>query len=110
MPDSALLDDTFAALSDPTRRALIARLSRGEQSVSALAEPLPMSLVAVSKHLAVLERAGLVVRRKTGRTTMCALTGGPLRDAAAWIEAYRGFWDERLDALETYLAEEEPRP
>lgn len=104
---SATLDETFAALSDPTRRTLIARLSRGEQSVSSLAEPLPMSLVAVSKHLAVLERAGLVVRHKTGRTTMCALAGAPLRDAAAWIEAYRGFWDERLDALETYLAEED---
>lgn len=107
-PDSSTLDGTFAALSDPTRRALIARLSRGEQSVTALAEPLPMTLVAVSKHLAVLERAGLVVRRKTGRTTMCTLAGGPLRGAAAWIEAYRGFWDERLDGLETYLAEEEP--
>ena len=107
-PEPSTLNETFAALSDPTRRALIARLSRGEQSVSALAKPLPMSLVAVSKHLAVLERAGLVVRRKTGRTTMCALVAGPLQAAAAWIEAYRGFWDERLDALEAYLAEEEP--
>jgi DNA-binding transcriptional ArsR family regulator len=103
----ATLDNTFAALSDPTRRAILTKLSEGEQSVSALAEPLPMSLVAVGKHLGVLEQAGLVVSRKTGRTRMCALTPEPLRDAAAWIDHYRGFWSERLDALATFPSEEE---
>lgn len=104
---SATLDSTFAALSDPTRRAILTKLSEGEQSVSELAEPLPMSLVAVGKHLAVLEQAGLIVSRKTGRTRICALTPEPLRDAAAWIDHYRNFWSERLDALEAFLSEEE---
>jgi DNA-binding transcriptional ArsR family regulator len=103
------LDSTFAALSDPTRRAILTKLSEGEQSVSTLAKPLPMSLVAVGKHLAVLEQAGLIVSRKTGRTRICALTPEPLRDAAAWIDHYRAFWSERLDALATFLSEEEKR-
>jgi len=103
----AELDTTFAALSDPTRRAILARLSEGEQNVSMLAAPLPMSLVAVGKHLAVLEKAGLVKSRKVGRTRICALTPAPLGRAADWIDGYRSFWNTRLDALATYLANRE---
>ena len=102
-------DEVFRALADPSRRRLLDSLNeRSGQTLRELCAGLEMARQSVSKHLAVLERAGLVVRRKTGRTTMCTLAGGPLRGAAAWIEAYRGFWDERLDGLETYLAEEEP--
>jgi DNA-binding transcriptional ArsR family regulator len=99
----AELDSTFAALSDPTRRAILAKLSEGEQNVSTLAAPLPMSLVAVGKHLAVLEKAGLVQSRKAGRTRICALTPAPLGRAADWIDGYRRFWTARLDALASYL-------
>ena len=97
------LDLTFAALSDPTRRAMVSQLTRGEQSVSEPAAPLPMSLVAVSKHLTVLERAGLVTRRQVGRKRMCALNLRSLGEAAGWIEQHRRFWAERLDSLEHYL-------
>jgi DNA-binding transcriptional ArsR family regulator len=100
----AELDSTFAALSDPTRRAILATLSQGERSVSTLAAPLPMSLVAVGKHVAVLEKAGLVQSRKAGRTRICALTPAPLGRAADWIDEYRSFWTSRLDALASYLS------
>jgi DNA-binding transcriptional ArsR family regulator len=100
----ALLDSTFAALSDATRRGILARLARqGETSVSDLAAPYKMSLPAVSKHLRVLETAGLVSRQKDGRVHRCRLRPGPMKDAAAWIEHYRQFWETQLDSLERYL-------
>ncbi len=97
------LDRTFAALADPTRRAILARLATGEASVTELAEPFEMSLPAVSKHLKVLERAGLVRRRVQGREHVLRLEPGPLREASRWLEHYRTFWDARLDALEAML-------
>jgi DNA-binding transcriptional ArsR family regulator len=100
------LDRTFAALADPTRRALVTALISGERSVSDLAAPLPMSLVAVSKHLAVLERAGLVIRRKKGRIRFCALRPAALSEAADWVDWHRRFWTERLDSLHHHLAAE----
>jgi DNA-binding transcriptional ArsR family regulator len=94
------LDRVFAALSDPTRRALLERLSAGgDLSVSSLAAPLPMSLPAVMKHLDVLEGAGLITRRKSGRTVACRLTPASMEDAMAWLERYRRFWSESLDRL-----------
>jgi DNA-binding transcriptional ArsR family regulator len=100
----AALDSTFAALSDATRRAILARLARrGETSVSDLAAPYQMSLPAVSKHLRVLEHAGLVSRQKDGRVHRCRLRSGPMKDAAAWIEHYRQFWEAQLDSLARYL-------
>jgi DNA-binding transcriptional ArsR family regulator len=98
------LDAVFSALSDPTRRGIIARLRGGEASVSDLARPFDMSLPAVTKHLAVLERAGLVKHRKTGRVRTCRLVPAPLERADAWIAQYRGFWNTRFDALEAHLA------
>lgn len=97
------LSDVFSALSDPTRRAILARLALGETTVSELAEPFDMSLPAVSKHLKVLEGAGLLVRERHGRLHLCQLNGGPMRDVADWIERYRAFWDARLDSLADYL-------
>lgn len=97
------LDYAFAALADPTRRAMVARLAQGEATVGDLAAPHAMSLPAVSKHLKVLERAGLVARRKDGRVHHCRLEPAPLRDAVSWIETHRRFWEGRLDALDDYL-------
>jgi DNA-binding transcriptional ArsR family regulator len=97
------LDRTFAALADPTRREILARLRRGPVNVSDLAEPFDMSLAAVSKHLGVLERAGLIERERRGRERRCHLRARPLRAASAWTAAYRTFWEERLDALESLL-------
>lgn len=94
---------TFAALADPTRRAILARLATGETSVSDLAEPFEMSLPAVSKHLKVLERAGLVVRGRSAQWRPCRLDAGPLQDAAGWLEYYSRFWGESLDRLSNYL-------
>ena len=100
----ALLDSTFAALSDATRREILARLARrGETSVSELAAPYNMSLPAVSKHLRVLDRAGLVAKHKDGRVHRCRLRAEPMKDAAAWIEHYRQFWETQLDSLACYL-------
>lgn len=99
------LDSTFAALADPTRRAMLARLSHGTATVGELAEPFGISLPAVSKHLRVLEDAGLVAREKRGRAHHCQLNVTPLKDAEAWIEHQRQFWESRLDALADYLAE-----
>lgn len=99
------LDATFGALSDATRRGILARLARGESSVSELAAPYEMSLPAVSKHLKVLEGAGLVTRHKDGRVHRCRLIAEPMKDAAEWIERYRVFWEEQFDALARYLAE-----
>ncbi|HKD30361.1 MAG TPA: metalloregulator ArsR/SmtB family transcription factor [Xanthobacteraceae bacterium] len=101
------LDGIFAALSDPTRRALLTRLSEApEFSVTTLARPLAMSLPAVLKHLAVLEVAGLIQRRKTGRTVSCWLNAAPLREAQRWLSYYERFWSDRLDAFARYLTEE----
>ena len=97
------LSITLAALADPTRRAILAQLALGETSVTKLAEPFQMSLPAVSKHLKVLERAGLIARGRQAQWRPCRLEGGPLREVASWLETYRQFWDERLDRLETYL-------
>jgi DNA-binding transcriptional ArsR family regulator len=97
------LDHTFAALADPTRRAMLARLTLGEASVTELARPFAISLPAVSKHLGVLERAGLVVRSKQGRVRRCRLVARPLDQAARWIERYRRFWEHQLGRLERYL-------
>jgi DNA-binding transcriptional ArsR family regulator len=99
------LSATFSALADPTRRAILARLASGEASVSELAEPFAMSMPAVSKHLKVLERAGLIARGREAQWRPCRLAARPLKDAAAWIDHYRRFWEESLDRLDGYLKE-----
>lgn len=103
------LDSTFAALSDATRRGILARLATGEASVTELAKPYDMSLPAVSKHLRVLESAGLVTRNKEGRVQRCRLVAGPMKSAADWIEHYRRFWDIQLDSLQRYLESSTPK-
>ena len=97
------LSTTFAALADPTRRAILARLVTGECSVTELAEPFEMSLPAVSKHLRVLERAGLIARGREAQWRPCRLEVGPLKEVADWTEGYRAIWERRFDHLDTYL-------
>jgi DNA-binding transcriptional ArsR family regulator len=97
------LSETFSALADPTRRAILARLSSGEATVGELAEPFPMSLQAVSKHLDVLEHAGLVARGRRARWRPVRLTARPLGDATRWLEAYRRFWEASFDRLDDHL-------
>jgi DNA-binding transcriptional ArsR family regulator len=97
------LTNTFAALADPTRRAILARLALGETSVTELAEPFDMSMPAVSKHLKVLERAGLITRGREAQWRPCKLDAAPLQSAAQWIEQYSRFWEQSLDRLEEYL-------
>ena len=99
------LSTTFAALADPTRRAILARLALGETSVTELAEPFAMSLPAVSKHLKVLERAGLIARGREAQWRPCTLQAGPLKYIADWVEQYRRFWEQSFDRLEDYLKE-----
>jgi DNA-binding transcriptional ArsR family regulator len=99
------LSTTFAALADPTRRAILARLASGEASVTELAEPFDMSLPAISKHLKVLERAGLIGRSREAQRRPCRLEAARLKDVADWVERYRRFWDQSLDRLEAYLGE-----
>ncbi len=99
------LSRTFSALADPTRRAILARLASGEASVTALAEPFAMSLPAISKHLKVLERAGLIVRGREAQWRPCRLEARPLKGASDWLEHYRIFWEQSLDRLEGYLKE-----
>src|SRR6187397_2102110 len=99
------LSTTFAALADPTRRAILARLVAGECSVGELAAPFAMSLPAVSKHLRVLERAGLIARGREAQWRPCRLEAAPLKEVAEWAERYRAIWEQRLDRLETYLQE-----
>jgi len=99
------LNRTFAALADPTRRAILARLSLGETSVKELAEPFDMSMPAISKHLKVLERAGLVARGREAQWRPCRLRPAPLKEASDWMEHYRRFWEQSLDRLEIYLQE-----
>src|SRR5882724_4392894 len=97
------LSTTFAALADPTRRAILARLVTGECSVTELAEPFDMSMPAVSKHLRVLERAGLIARRREAQWRRCRIEAGPLKEVADWSERYRHVWEARLDRLDQYL-------
>jgi DNA-binding transcriptional ArsR family regulator len=97
------LDATFAALANPVRRDLVGRLGAGELSVTALAEPLAISLQGVSQHLDVLEAAGIVVREKRGRTRYCRLLDGPLEEASGWLEAHRQTWRESLEAFRSYV-------
>lgn len=99
------LSATFAALADPTRRAILAQVSNGEASVSQLAAPFDMSLPAISKHLKVLERAGLIVRGREAQWRPCRLQAGPLKAASRWLESYRRHWEHRLDRLDSYLHE-----
>jgi DNA-binding transcriptional ArsR family regulator len=99
------LSSTLFAIADPTRRGLLARLALGEASVTELAKPYEMSLAAVSKHLKVLERAGLIARGRQAQWRPCRLDAGPLRDVAAWLEHYRRFWDASLDRLDDYLTQ-----
>lgn len=103
------LSSTFAALADPTRRAILTRLSTGRHSVSELAAPFDMSLPAVSKHLKVLERAGLIERGREAQWRPCTLQATPLREASDWIGQYRRFWEESLDRMEDYLRELQAR-
>ena len=99
------LSTTFAALADPTRRAILARLVSGECSVTELAEPFDMSMPAVSKHLRVLERAGLIARGREAQWRPCRIEAGPLKEVAEWAERYRHIWEQRLDRLDAYLQE-----
>jgi DNA-binding transcriptional ArsR family regulator len=99
------LSSTFAALADPTRRAILARLALGETSVTELAEPFQMSMPAVSKHLKVLERAGLIARGREAQWRPCRLEATPLKTVASWVEEYRRFWEQSFDRLEAYLNE-----
>jgi DNA-binding transcriptional ArsR family regulator len=99
------LNETFGALADPTRRAILARLASGEASVTELAEPFAMSMPAISKHLKVLERAGLIARGREAQWRPCRLQAAPLQDVAGWVEHYRRFWEESFNRLDDYLQE-----
>ena len=103
------LDAVFSALADPTRRAILERLSWGHATVSEVAKPFDVSLPAISKHLGVLEEAGLVIREKDGRMRHCRLVADPMRDVAQWIGRYRAYWEGQFDALEEFLNQEEER-
>lgn len=107
--ESNLLDKTFGALADPTRRRILAQLSEGEICVTDLARPHAMSLAAVSKHVVVLEKAGLVKRRKDGRVHSLALDAKPMEEAQAWLDRYRQFWTANLDGFEKYLEKLQPQ-
>lgn len=100
-----VLTTTFAALADPTRRAILARLVQGETSVTELAQPFAMSFPAISKHLKVLERAGLITRGRSAQWRPCRLEADRLKDVADWVETYRQFWEDSFDQLDTYLAD-----
>jgi DNA-binding transcriptional ArsR family regulator len=99
------LSSTFAALADPTRRAILARLSTGEAPVTELAKPFDMSMPAISKHLKVLERAGLIARSREAQWRPCRIEAGRLKEVADWVEEYRRFWEQSLDRLDEYLKE-----
>ena len=104
------LSTTFAAIADPTRRAILARLSKGEAAVNELAMPFSMTLPAISKHLKVLERAGLIERSRNAQLRPCKLRAKPLKEAASWIDRYRTFWEESFDRLDDYLKELQSQP
>jgi DNA-binding transcriptional ArsR family regulator len=97
------LDATFSALADPTRRAILARLTVGDATVSELAEPFPISLPAISRHLKVLEQAGLIARSRSAQWRSSSLQAGPLKEATDWMEPYRQFWDANFDRLDAHL-------
>lgn len=103
------LDTTFAALADPTRRGMLAALTKGERSIGDLAEPYQMSFAGAAKHVSVLERAGLIERRKAGRQQLCRLKAEPLAEAEAWLRQWHQFWSASLDRLEAMIAEEQER-
>ncbi len=105
MSSAERLDRTFAALGDPTRRAILARLAQGEASVTELAQPFSMTTRAVSKHLAVLEQAGLITRGRDAQRRPCRLSAAPLKEATEWMDGYRAFWEGSLDRLDAYLRE-----
>ena len=105
LPTPERLDATFAALSDPTRRAILARLSLGEASVTELAEPFDISQPAISKHLKVLERAGLITRGRDAQRRPCAIVGDPLAEANAWLEQYRKIWEANYQRLDSLIAD-----
>jgi len=107
MPSDSSLDNVYAAIADPTRRAILGALAAGDITIGALADRFPMSFNGVSKHVKVLERAGLLTRRVAGREHWLSLRPKPLGKASQWLERYRGFWDTRLVALEEMLAEED---
>ena len=102
------LDETFAALANPTRRAILARLARGEAAVNELAEPFDLTLPAISKHIKVLERAGLVVRSRRAQSRPCALDPAPLAEVSTWAEQYRPVWEARFDRMDDYLRKLQP--
>ena len=102
------LDVVFAALADPTRRAILARLAQGEATVTELAAPFAISLPAISKHLKVLERAGLITRGREAQWRPCRIDAAPLKEVADWVEAYRALWDARFDRLDAYLRQLKP--
>lgn len=104
------LSQVFAALADPTRRAILARLADGEASVNELAAPFTISLPAISKHLKVLEKAGLIERTRTAQWRPCRLQAAPLKDAANWIDHYKRYWEESFDRLGEYLKELQQQP
>ena len=104
----AKLNAVFSAVADPTRRAILGRLAKGESTVTGLAEPFSMSLPAISKHLRVLEKAGLISRQVDGRIHRCRLAAIPMKDALDWMSFYRSFWEEGLDALGEFLTNAEP--
>lgn len=107
---SDTLNQAFAALADPTRRAIVARLASGEATVNELAAPFNMSQPSISKHLKVLERAGLISRGRAAQTRPCRLEAAPLRQVANWVELYRGIWEESFDKLDTFLQSTAPPP
>jgi DNA-binding transcriptional ArsR family regulator len=109
-PSQEQLDATFAALADPTRRAILARLMAGEASVLELARPFAMSQPAISKHLKVLERAGLVSRRREAQRRLCRLEAAPLAEATGWLEAYREIWERNYERLDALLRELQTEP
>src|SRR3954462_12048347 len=109
-PDEDRLSAIFSALSDPTRRAILAHLSHGEASVKALAEPFEMSAPAITKHLKVLQRAGLITQGREAQWRPCRLRARPMREAAQWMEPYREHWEQRLDRLDDYLRETAVKP
>ena len=104
------LSVTFAAIADPTRRAILVRLSKGEAAVKELAIPFKMTLPAISKHLKVLEKAGLIERSRNAQLRPCKLRAKPLKEAASWIDRYRTFWEESFDRLDDYLKEMQSKP
>ena len=106
MMENDPLSATFAALSDPTRRAILTRLAKGEASVGELADPFAISLPAISRHLKVLQQAGLIERKAEAQWRRCVINPEPLMEAASWIERYREFWESRFDALEDFLKSE----